>query len=73
MVREQRRGFKQLLGNNNASQQLPLGAGFDETISVFLFGASIYPNFILTQGPAFNVLVDGATSSHPYPKANSQS
>ena len=46
---------------------------FDETISVFLFGASMSPNFVFTEGSALTALVDNATGSHPGLRARSQS
>ena len=72
-VWEERKRFQHFLGTRDASRQLYLEAKFDETISVFLFGASMSPNFIFTEGSAFTVFVDSATGSHPGPKARSQS
>lgn len=70
---EEENRFKQLLGTSDASQQLHLEATFHETISMCLFWASVSLNFILTKGLAFIVSVNGTTSSHPGPKAGSQS
>lgn len=47
-------------------------AKFNQTSSVFLFWASISPNFILTKGHAFTVLACGAISSHLGLKGRSQ-
>lgn len=73
MVWEERKRFQQFLGTCDASRQLRLEAKFDETISVFLFGASMSPDFVFTEGSAFAALVDSATGSHPGPRARSQS
>lgn len=67
MVWKERKRFQQFLG------QLRLEAKFDETISVFLFGASMSPNFMFTEGSALTALVDNATGSHPGLRARSQS
>lgn len=47
-------------------------AKFNQTSSVFLFWASISPNFILTKGHAFTVLARGTISSHLGLKGRSQ-
>ena len=72
VVWEERR-FQQFLGTRDASRQLHLEAKFDETVSAFLFGASMSPDFVFTEGSVLTVLVDSATGSHPGRKARSQS
>ena len=73
VVWEERRRFQQFLGTRDASRRLHLEAKFDETVSAFLFGASMSPDFVFTEGSVLTVLVDSATGSHPGRKARSQS